>query len=150
MLFLAQLGETFQQVGGQVSNLLTQYIPAEHVELIKMNLPETLVMPSPVMMLVYSVAVICALAVLEQVKYQLGRRGQGRVLPGASVDLLAECKLGPSSTAAVAAESAVGSKQSTLLHMGAFVISTAGPHTCHNRHQTCLRCQNNSLARFIR
>lgn len=84
MLFLAQLDEMFQQVGGQVSNLLTQYIPAEQVDLIRAKLPETFVMPSPVMLLVYSLAAIFALAVLEQVKYQVERMGKGKRLPGES------------------------------------------------------------------
>ena len=82
MLFLAQLGETFQQVGGLASNLLTQYIPAEHVELIRAKIPETFEMPSPLMMLLYSIATLCLLALLEQVKYQLGRIGKSKRLPG--------------------------------------------------------------------
>lgn len=82
MLFLAQLDEMFQQVGGQVSNLLTQYIPAEHIDLIKAKIPETFEMPSPFMLLVYSMATIFALAVLEQVKYQIGRLGKNKRLPG--------------------------------------------------------------------
>lgn len=84
MLFLAHLDEMFQQVGGQVSNLLTQYIPAEHMDLIKAKIPETFVMPSPLVLLVYSLAAISALAVLEQVKYQIGRMGKGKRLPGKS------------------------------------------------------------------
>jgi hypothetical protein len=89
MLFISQLDEALGLSNqlNNLSNLLTTYLPAEQVALLSeaaAKLPESLTMPSPGMLLVWSLAALLALAVLEQVKYQIGRLGKGHRLPGAS------------------------------------------------------------------
>eukprot|EP00879_Flechtneria_rotunda_P008606 GHRR01009018.1.p1 GENE.GHRR01009018.1~~GHRR01009018.1.p1 ORF type:complete len:552 (+),score=155.86 GHRR01009018.1:234-1889(+) len=85
MLFLAQLDEALGL--SNFSNLVTHYIPAEQIELLTSKLPQTFTMPSPVMLLVWSIAAIFALAVLEQVKYQIGRMSKIGRLPGPTYTL---------------------------------------------------------------
>jgi hypothetical protein len=73
-----------------LSNLtkqLNQYLPAEQVAsslvTLKQQLPATFVQPTPTAMLVWAMAAVMLLAVLEQVKYQIGRFGRGGTqLPG--------------------------------------------------------------------
>jgi hypothetical protein len=88
MLFISQLDEALGLSNqlNNLSNLLTTYLPAEQVALLSeaAKLPESLTMPSPGMLLVWSLAALLALAVLEQVKYQIGRLGKGHRLPGRS------------------------------------------------------------------
>lgn len=55
------------------------------------KLPESLTAPSPVMLLVWCVTALAALAVLEQVKYQLGRMGKGQRLPGDATSCSCSC-----------------------------------------------------------
>lgn len=70
-----------------LTNMITQYLPAEHVAsftVLKQQLPATLAPPSPAVVLVWAMAAIMALAVFEQIKYQVGRLGKGgKQLPGA-------------------------------------------------------------------
>lgn len=96
MLFLSQLSQLDEALGlstqlSNFTNLLTTYLPADQVALLSAKLPETFTLPSPGMLLVWGVAAICALAVLEQVKYQLERMGKGQRLPGATWKLLRGC-----------------------------------------------------------
>jgi hypothetical protein len=70
-----------------LTNMIGQYIPAEHVAssfiTLKQQLPATFTEPTPTAMLVWAMAAIMALAVMEQVKYQIGRIGKGgKQLPG--------------------------------------------------------------------
>lgn len=73
-----------------LSNLtkqLNQYLPAEQVAsslvTLTQQLPATFVQPTPTAMLVWAMAAVMLLAVLEQVKYQIGRFGKGGTqLPG--------------------------------------------------------------------
>lgn len=73
-----------------ISNLTTmigQYLPAEHVAssfiTLKQQLPATFTEPTPTAFMVWAMAAIMALAVMEQVKYQIGRIGKaGKQLPG--------------------------------------------------------------------
>ena len=69
-----------------ITSKITQYLPAEHVAsltVLREQLPATFTPPSPAMLLVWSMAAIMALAVLEQIKYQVGRIGKGgKQLPG--------------------------------------------------------------------
>lgn len=71
-----------------LTNMITQYLPAEHVAsltVLKEQLPATLAPPSPAVLLVWAMAAIMALAVFEQLKYQVGRLGKGgKQLPGPS------------------------------------------------------------------
>jgi hypothetical protein len=90
MLFISQLDEALGLSNqlNNLSNLLTTYLPAEQVALLSeaaAKLPESLTMPSPGMLLVWSLAALLTLAVLEQVKYQMGRLGKGHRLPGRSM-----------------------------------------------------------------
>jgi hypothetical protein len=97
MLFIAQLDEALGLSNqlNNLSNLLTTYLPAEQVALLSeaaAKLPASLTMPSPGMLLVWSLAAILALALLEQVKYQIGRLGKGHRLPGGcNMFCAAEC-----------------------------------------------------------
>jgi hypothetical protein len=70
-----------------LTNMLNQYLPAEHVAsslvTLKQQLPETFTQPTPTAVLVWAMAAIMLLAVFEQVKYQIGRFGKGgKQLPG--------------------------------------------------------------------
>lgn len=71
-----------------LSSKITQYLPAEHVAsfaTLVEQVPASFTLPSPAVLLVWSMAAIMALAVLEQVKYQIGRIGKGgKQLPGAA------------------------------------------------------------------
>ncbi len=72
-----------------LTNMLNQYLPAEHVAssivTLKQQLPATFTQPTPTAMLVWAMAAIMLLAVMEQVKYQIGRFGKGgKQLPGAA------------------------------------------------------------------
>uniref|UniRef100_A0A383WDD1 sterol 22-desaturase n=1 Tax=Tetradesmus obliquus TaxID=3088 RepID=A0A383WDD1_TETOB len=90
MLFLAQMVDEALGLSNQLnnlSNLLTTYLPAEQVALLSeaaAKLPGSLTLPSPGMLVVWSLAALLALAVLEQVKFQFGRLGKGHRLPGPS------------------------------------------------------------------
>jgi hypothetical protein len=70
-----------------LTSMLNQYLPAEHVAsslvTLKQQLPATFTQPTPTAVLVWAMAAIMLLAVLEQVKYQIGRFGKGgKQLPG--------------------------------------------------------------------
>jgi hypothetical protein len=70
-----------------LTNMINLYLPAEHVAsslvTLKQQLPATFTQPTPTAVLVWATAAIMLLAVLEQVKYQIGRFGKGgKQLPG--------------------------------------------------------------------
>jgi len=74
-----------------LSSLVSQYLPSEQMAALTAKLPESLIAPSPIMLLVWCVTALVALAVLEQVKNQLGRLGKGQRLPGDATSYSCSC-----------------------------------------------------------
>jgi hypothetical protein len=89
-MVLTLLAQMADDAFGGISNLSTKlsaYLPAEHVAsslaVLSKQLPEAFALPSPAMLLVWSVLALLGLAVLEQAKFQIGRfKKCGKQLPG--------------------------------------------------------------------